>query len=335
MEVTARLSQSIVIAAGDESQIGSARRQAAAMASTLDFDELHCAQLGIAVTEAARNLLSHGGGGELLLTPWSVGASAGMDVLALDLGAGIADIALAMQDGYSTGTTPGTGLGALARLASDFQIYSRPGGGTAILARILRSASTERPALRMGAVRLPFATETVSGDGWAALVEPGRSVYCMADGLGHGQAASLAQEAAMAAFARTAHQSTIEMLLAMHAALRPTRGAAVAVAAIDVEHSVLRYTGSGNISAQIVLGDKARSLVSMNGTAGHSMGTPQEFSYPFETGSLLVMHSDGLGTRWSLADYPGLVMRHPALIAGVLFRDFSRRRDDATVLVVG
>ena len=131
MEVTGRLTQCVTITAGDESQLGSARRKALTMASALDFDELHCGQLGIAVTEAARNLSSHGGGGELLLTPWQVRDAAGIDVLALDKGPGIADIGLAMRDGYSTGSTPGTGLGALARLRS-----TRSGGAAgASLAR--------------------------------------------------------------------------------------------------------------------------------------------------------------------------------------------------------
>lgn len=335
MEVTGQLTRSIAVTANDESQLGSARRAALTMASGLDFDEVHCGQLGIAVTEAARNLSSHGGGGEMLLTPWQIGDSAGVDVLALDTGTGISDIGLAMQDGYSTGQTPGTGLGALGRLASDFQIYSRPNGGTAMFARVLRSDATPLPSMRLAAVALPFATETVSGDGWAAAFTPERSVYFMADGLGHGPVASEAQAAALASFAHSSHQGPKDILLAAHKALQATRGAAVAVAEIDHERGALRYTGSGNIAAQIVLGTKPRSLVSMNGTPGHSIGTLQEFTYPWANGALLVMHTDGLTTRWNLESYPSLAHRHPALIAGVLFRDHSRRRDDATVLVAG
>ncbi len=335
MEITGKLTRSVAITAGDESQFGKARRQAFALASALDFDELHCGQIGIAVTEAARNVSSHGGGGDVLLTPWQIGSSAGIDMLALDKGPGIADIGLAMQDGYSTGTTPGTGLGALSRLAPGFQLYSRPGGGTAVFARLLRSTTTAQPAARLGAVELPLGTETVSGDGWAALLQPGRSVYFMADGLGHGPVASLAQAAALESFRHSGNQSTKDILQTAHAALQSTRGAAVAVAEINHERGVLRYTGCGNIAAQIVHGTEARSLISMNGTPGHRVGTLQEFAYPWNNGSLLIMHSDGLATRWSLSEYPGLVHRHPSLIAGLLFRDFSRRRDDATVLVAG
>jgi hypothetical protein len=49
---------------------------------------------------------------------------------------------------------------------------------------------------------------------------------------------------------------------------------------------------------------------------------------------VLILHSDGLSARWDLDDYAGLRRRHPALIAGVLFRDHRRLRDDASVVVV-
>jgi hypothetical protein len=48
---------------------------------------------------------------------------------------------------------------------------------------------------------------------------------------------------------------------------------------------------------------------------------------------MVVMHSDGISARWDLADYPGLRARGPAIIAGVLMRDFARNRDDASVVV--
>jgi hypothetical protein len=112
-----------------------------------------------------------------------------------------------------------------------------------------------------------------------------------------------------------------------------TRGAAVAVATIDAARTRVAYAGAGNIAATIEDGDSARHLVSVHGTAGHQVRRLQEFSYPFTSGSVLVMHSDGVSAHWSLGAYPGLQHRHPAVIAAVLLRDFSRGRDDATVVV--
>jgi hypothetical protein len=84
-----------------------------------------------------------------------------------------------------------------------------------------------------------------------------------------------------------------------------------------------------------VRGDnRLRHLVSHNGILGHGSPRIHELSYPFPGGALLIMHSDGLATHWNLDRYPGLESRHPGVIAGVLYRDHLRGRDDATVVVV-
>jgi hypothetical protein len=120
----------------------------------------------------------------------------------------------------------------------------------------------------------------------------------------------------------------------VHAALRSTRGAAVSVAEIDPQASALNYSGLGNIGASILSQRETKSLVSHNGIAGHEMRKIQEFAYDWRSDCRLVMHSDGISARWDLARYPGLALRDPSVVAGVIYRDFSRGRDDALVVVV-
>ena len=60
----------------------------------------------------------------------------GVEILALDKGPGIRDLERSLRDGYSTAGGAGTGLGAISRLSSEFDVYSPPGKGTALLARI-------------------------------------------------------------------------------------------------------------------------------------------------------------------------------------------------------
>jgi hypothetical protein len=120
----------------------------------------------------------------------------------------------------------------------------------------------------------------------------------------------------------------------VHHALRATRGAAVAVAELDQDRGIMRFAGLGNISATVFAeGEPPRRMVSTNGTAGMEARHIREFSYPWVTGAALIMHSDGIGTHWILSDYPALILRDPAVIAGVLYRDHARRTDDATILV--
>jgi anti-sigma regulatory factor (Ser/Thr protein kinase) len=336
MEVMAFLSRCIPINSTDKSQTGNARRQAMSLAAESGFDELRQGQLSIIVTEAARNIEAHGGGGEVLLSPWTQGNTSGIDMLALDKGRGIDNVSSAMQDGYSTAGTPGNGLGAMSRLSGTFQIYTTPGNGTAVFSRVLRTAhdvETDENAHALCAVSLPIAGESVCGDAWSAEFTPGRSLYVMADGLGHGPLAEEASSEAIRVFHQASRYAPEHILGEIHGALGKTRGAAVSVLEILPDREVLNYAGAGNIFAAICSGAKSRSLVSMNGTVGHSIGKIQQFSYPWEAGSVLVMHSDGLQTRWNVEQYPGLLSRHPALVAGVLFRDFCRRRDDATIVV--
>jgi anti-sigma regulatory factor (Ser/Thr protein kinase) len=336
MEIRKRAGIVLPVTASDSSQVGHARRQAVAMAGAMGFSELRQGQLGIIITEAAGNIAAHAQQGEIVLTPWQFQGDRGIDVLALDRGKGIADIGRSLEDGFSTAGTPGQGLGAMSRLSSALQIYSSPGNGTALFARVVQeSASAEVVAndYALGAVSLPIAGETVCGDAWSAVYTPGRSIYIVADGLGHGPSAAEAAAEAIRIFAESAHLSPARILADAHGALAKTRGAAVSIAEVDHTKGLLNYAGVGNVAGAILQGSKSRSMISMNGTLGHTIGRIQQFAYPWEKNSSLIMHSDGLATRWNFEQYPGLSVRHPALIAGVLYRDFCRKRDDVTVLI--
>jgi hypothetical protein len=106
------------------------------------------------------------------------------------------------------------------------------------------------------------------------------------------------------------------------------------VAKIERGRGTITFAGVGNISAQIYSGALAgQHLVSVNGTAGHQTQRIKEFSYNWPEDGMLVMHSDGLSTGTSLESHPGLALHDPSLIAGVLYRDFKRGNDDATVVV--
>ena len=119
-----------------------------------------------------------------------------------------------------------------------------------------------------------------------------------------------------------------------HQALRSSRGAAVAVARIDRRRGPLTFSGIGNIAGHIYSGARgSQHLVSVNGTAGFQSQRIREFSYPWPENGMLILYSDGLATNTSIEAHPGLALRDPALIAGVLYRDFSRRNDDATAVV--
>lgn len=329
-------SVTVPVSVTDSSQTGHARRRALSLANQIGFSELRQGQLAIIVTEAGSNIAAHAGRGELLLVPWQFRNDCGIDVLALDSGKGIAEVGRSLEDGYSTAGTAGQGLGAMSRLAAALQIYSAPGRGTALLARVFRESPTAEQSssdYAAGAISVAMTGETECGDAWSAHFTRDRSIYIVADGLGHGPSAAEAAREAVRVFAEAPHLPPVRILTDAHLALAKTRGAAVSIAEILHDKGLVNYAGVGNVAGYTYDQGKTRSMVSMNGTLGHTVGRIQHFSYPWEKTSALIMHSDGLGTRWSMDQYPGLPARHPALLAGVLYRDFCRRRDDVTILV--
>jgi anti-sigma regulatory factor (Ser/Thr protein kinase) len=321
----------------ESSQVGEARRLAASMGRDLGFDGVRIEQVSIVVTELATNMVKHAGGGDLILHALQVAETSGIEALALDKGPGIRNVGESLRDGYSTSGSPGTGLGAVQRLSSLCDLYSMPGQGAAVLSRIWRQPPPASPPphpLEVGVVCLPVATEEACGDAWAVHQSRERALILVADGLGHGQYAAEASAKAAKTFENYVNSSPAQMIERIHAALHSTRGAAVSVAEVLWGQRILRYAGVGNVSGRIFSGKAVRNMVSHNGTVGLEARKIQEFTYPWPEDGLLILHSDGLATHWTLDNYPGLRGRHPTLIAGVLFRDHNRVRDDSTVVAI-
>lgn len=321
------------IAVTDASQVGSVRRAATDLAIGLGFDDVDSARVGIVATEMATNLVKHGREGVVLLRVASRPPVASLELLALDRGPGIADLGRALQDGHSTAGTPGTGLGAIRRGATRFDVYSSP-AGTALLAAMSPAGTTARAGFDAGAVSVPYPGEDVCGDGFAVEQEEGRAMVMVVDGLGHGVPAATAATRAGEIFEAHHALGVVALMQRLHDGLRATRGAAAALAEIDARRGVVRYCGVGNIAATILVGATTRSLVSHHGTLGHDARRIAEFQYPWTADSTLVMNSDGLVSHWTLDKYPGLADRAPSLLAAVLYRDCRRNRDDTTVLVL-
>jgi anti-sigma regulatory factor (Ser/Thr protein kinase) len=327
------MTEPILVHVTEANQVAGARRAAADLAWRLNFDEATAGRLALVVTELATNLVKHGGGGDVVLRQVQVPAGA-VEVFALDRGPGMANIARCLEDGYSTAGSPGTGLGAVQRLSSGFDVWSRPKSGVAVRIEIApRSAAQPDSGFQIGGISVPAPGEIECGDAWSEERRPGNATVLVVDGLGHGPTAAVAARKAVQVFGESPGALPVPRVEALNAALGATRGAAVAVAHIDAARKIVRFSGLGNISATVYDQDSVRHLVSQHGIAGQNTRRIEEYTYPWSEQAVLVMHSDGIATRLDLAAYPGLLERHPGLVAGVLYRDFARGRDDATVVV--
>lgn len=318
------------ISVKDASSVGEVRRSAMHASRRLEFDETRAGELALLATEVTRNVLIHAGGGHVIVAGLKEKGNPLARILALDRGPGIPSITQAFTDGYSTAGTMGNGLGAMKRIASVLEVFTGP-GGTIVLLQVGEPAN-ER--LEIAGMALPYPGEQVCGDGWVFQRETDRTIALLVDGIGHGIGAADAAHEAIATFQKYANSSPGESLLRIHEALRKTRGAVAAIAEVRPLQKTLLFAGVGNISARLLEPDQSRSLISHNGTLGSTIPRVQEFQFAWSPQSTLILHSDGLHSRWDLGAYAGLVMKHPAIIVGALLRDFRRERDDASALVI-
>jgi anti-sigma regulatory factor (Ser/Thr protein kinase) len=318
----------------DESQIAEARRAATAMARRQGLNEVDAGRVALVTTELATNLVKHARGGEILIGPDEEGGRGGILVLSLDKGPGMANVRACLEDGYSTAGTAGNGLGAVTRLSALVDIASWQGVGTAVLAVIApgkaRAEHSPRPAF--GALSVAKLGEDVCGDAWAVDHNGTSTTLFVADGLGHGPVAAEAAVEAVRLFRRFRGHQVTTLLDYVHNGLRSTRGAAISMARYDPIVGQVAFGGIGNVAGALTSRNEIRRMITMPGTAGYMVRKIQSFQYPF-AGGLVILCSDGISSSWTLDRYPNLETLHPTLIAAVLYRDFGRRRDDATVLV--
>lgn len=315
----------------DESSVGEARRKSQLIAQRLGFDDVRAGEIALLATESSRNVLLHGGGGQLVISAMADHDRRVARILAMDRGTGIANVTQAMADGYSTAGTMGVGMGTMKRIASALEVFTGR-QGTVVLLEV--GEADPSCHLHIAGMAVPYPGERVCGDAWTFHHTPERMIVLLTDGLGHGRDAAEAAEEAVAAFRKRRDLTPGEILGFLHDALKKTRGAVGAVAEIRPRPGTLIYAGIGNISASVISRAGSRSLVSHNGTLGMVTARIQEFQSPWTPDSILVLHSDGLQSRWDLSTYAGLMSRHPAIIGAVLLRDFRRQRDDASVVVV-
>jgi anti-sigma regulatory factor (Ser/Thr protein kinase) len=318
------------------SRVGEARRHATQLARQLAWDDVDVGRLALVVTELASNLLRHAQKAQLLIAART--HTSEVEVLAIDKGPGIANLRQCMGDGFSTGSTPGTGLGAVQRLADAFDIHSTVPHGTAAVARVRNPRAQPRASVprsfEIGAVALAAPGETECGDAWSACQDGHRAGVMVADGLGHGPQAAEAAQAATTVFGLAPFGDLRGTLEQAHRELRATRGAAVSSIQLDMEEGTIRSAGAGNVTIRVIAGDSDRTVISQHGTIGLQIRRLEEVRTEWPRHAVAVVHTDGIESRWTPQLIHPVLAHDPALVAAILVRDHFRGRDDATVVVV-
>lgn len=313
--------------------VGAVRRRLGALAGEVGLDEARAGDAALIATELATNVLKHAHHGGALVGRACAGERRGVAIAAWDRGPGM-NLDACLRDGMSTAGTRGAGLGAAQRLATRFDGYTPRGLGSVVTATVLPAGPPADTRFSIGGVCVPYPGLAVCGDAWDAHVDGERATILACDGLGHGDGAAAAAAAVIAAFRDAPDAPLAAILERADRAARTTRGAATTVARIDLARRELAVAGVGNVAAWLA-GDTVRQLVTQHGTLGQV--TPRDIREErreFARGAMLVLCSDGIRSRWNLDGHPGLAGRDPVTIATVLWRDFARGRDDASLVVV-
>ncbi|MDB5881761.1 MAG: hypothetical protein JWP43_1639 [Ramlibacter sp.] len=321
----------------EHSQVAEVRRVVAEVAAGQGMSSVEAGRCALVATEVSTNLVKYGKQGFVSVSAFAEWGTSGIQIVAADKGPGFSNFLASARDGVSTGGSLGIGLGGIMRASDLFEVFTVPGQGSALLCRVNKGnakPSRIKGALAIGSRRTPMRGQVACGDACLYAQAGGWQRLCVVDGLGHGPlAARAAAEAIAIVRAAPAALSPMEILARAHEALKTTRGAVMAVAAIDSIAGRLCFSGVGNIAAAIYTTEDTRHLLSVEGVVGYQSRTLKVEEQPWHEDCTLILSSDGVSTRWNPSRYPGLLTRHAALIAAVIHRDFARDSDDATLLV--
>ena len=308
-------------------------------ATRAGFSEKKIAQIDLIVSEMTSNLVKHAGGGEVLYR--CIESEKGnqvFEILCIDNGPGMEDPRRMRKDGTSTTGTLGHGLGAIERLSTFSQVYSVPRWGTIVYSKVKMKekelAPDRTPDVDIRALCVNKPREVVCGDGYRIKRTVADVRIFFGDGLGHGQAAKAAVDAAGDFFMSTHENDPVEILRKMHEKVRRTRGLVGTVAIMNRANAEWNICGIGNITVRLYNGLQFKNYVSFNGTIGLNIPTSLKNStFPLEKNQHLIMYSDGIRSRWNLSQYPSIFKYDNTILAAALYRDNFRGVDDASILV--
>lgn len=319
--------------------IAAARRAAKALARAEGFDETASEEVAIAVSELGSNLLKHAGQGRLMVTRLRQAGRTGIQIESVDHGPGIQDVGQALTDGFSTAGSLGYGLGAVNRLMDELQVTSQPQGrkGTQIVCK--RWTRVKKPPgmicpLDIGVATRPHPMMTVNGDAFVVHHWNESALAGIIDGLGHGPPAYQAAQAARL-YVETHFERPLDAIFSgVGHACRGTQGVVMALARFDWALAKLTYASVGNVESRVFRCPEKLNFTVRRGVIGLNAPAPLVSVHRWAPTQVMVLHSDGLVTRWQCEDFSHLLPESATRVAQQLLHRLARDDDDATVLVV-
>lgn len=328
--------------AGD---VSIARNCAKVMANTIGFSHTASEEIGLAVSELASNLIKHARDGSMTLQPLARDGRVGIQIESHDKGPGIKNIEQAVTDGFSTVGSLGFGLGTVNRLMDEFNIASQqglPNMGTHILCKRFIRRDKERASscpLEFGVATRAHPLMNVNGDTFVVKQWGTSALIGIIDGVGHGQHALRAAQAARQYIETHYDQPLSCIFLGVGRACRATRGAVMSLARFDwtedLSNIKLTFSGIGNVEMQVIPKISTLKFLVRRGILGvNATVNPVVTEHPWLPNYIMVLHSDGISSHWKWADFPEIADASAEVAAQHLLQSLAREDDDATTIVV-
>src|ERR671935_134225 len=324
-----------------EGDLVTARKMVRDVAVTMDFGVTDVTRIVTAASELTRNVFRYAGSGVMYWRKVNTGEHVGIELTFVDSGPGIPDVEQAMEMGYTTSGGVGLGLPGVNRLMDQFDITSQRGAGARTAIVCTRWRRLDAPALtpcplEFGMATRPYPTMPVNGDTFVIKRWSASALVSVIDGLGHGQYAHRAAQAARQYVETHVEQPLEAIFRGVGRACRATRGVVMALARFDFGGHGIRFSFAsvGNIEARVFGGPDRQQFIVRRGIVGGNAPNPRVTEHRWEPGTVMVLHSDGVTRHWGLADFPDLASESATMMAQRLLRALAKEHDDATVVVV-
>jgi anti-sigma regulatory factor (Ser/Thr protein kinase) len=319
----------------DEASVSSARFRVreAGLASGLSTESVEVAAL--ITSELAHNQLNHAKQGYLGVRGLERNGVRGLEVIAADLGPGLASPILTDAAPSRTTGSLGAGLAGVFRLADEVEVDTRANEGLCVVARKF-DAKPAATSCEFAIAGKPFPGEVISGDDATCIQSDSGFLAVVCDGLGHGPEARRASNRVVDLVRQNAHRALDDILFEVKGGLTETRGCVLGIVRFVQEQRLLQCILAGDVRAQLYHFRDTHFFTATPMIVGDA-DIPRRKVRIEETtvnpGTVLAMFTDGLETKTSLKGALDVLRRPTIVIAQHLIEQHSRGTDDALVLV--
>lgn len=322
--------------ASDRSYYALLRKGIHKQALNAGFSEKKLAHIDLIVAEITSNLLKHTPGGEILCGIVGEGSQQYIEIISIDEGPGFNDLPSMLLDGVSTSNTLGYGLGSIKRMSDFFSIYSQKGWGSILVSRMNKEETKGlSQAVSVTSLVVAKPSETLSGDGCTYKTSERYFKLLLMDGLGHGPEANKAVMEGFNSFKLCPYHVPAEIIRFMHYPLKRTRGGVGTIVIYDLITRKYQILGVGNISTKLVGNIESKNVMSYNGIIGHNIPNTMS-SHEADGGDyrFIILCSDGIKSRWDISKFPMIKRYDPIFMAAAIYKDFARKTDDMSVVII-